>query len=125
MQPQHFARGTPIIVLSQRPSKVWGVRLRALLLLLVLTAGDYLLWDWSIADSHDILSLVAGLTLLPLAAVSIGGLVLAGGHLLGVLLGRSSTPARGERASRGADTTERPSHASASEPGSSSGRLAA
>ena len=101
------------------------MRLRALLLLLVLTAGDYLLWDWSIADGHDILSLVAGLTLLPLAALSIGGLVLAGGRLLGALLGRSSTPTRGRRASRGADATERPPHASTSEPGSSSGRLAA
>jgi hypothetical protein len=94
-----------------------GVRLRALVFLLVLTAADYLLWDWSIADGHDIVSLVAGLTLLPLAAVSLGGLVLAGARLLGLLLGRSSASTRAGRASREADASERPRHAS--------GRLAA
>jgi hypothetical protein len=102
-----------------------GVRLRALVFLLVLTAGDYLLWDWSIADGHDIVSLVAGLTLLPLAAVSLGQLVLAGGRLTALLIGRSSTPTRAGRASRKADAPERALHASASEPDSSSGKLAA
>jgi hypothetical protein len=101
------------------------VRLRAVVFLLVLTAGDYLLWDWSIADGHDIVSLVAGLTLLPLAAVSLGGLVLAGTRLLGLLLGRSSTSTRAGQASREADASERPRQASASESDSSSGRLAA
>jgi hypothetical protein len=108
-----------------------GVRLRALVLLLVLTAGDYLLWDWSIADGHDILSLVAGLTLLPLAAVSIGALVLAGGRLLGFALGRSSTRARAltrvrvGQAFRENHTPEPPLAAAAPESDSSSGRLAA
>jgi hypothetical protein len=103
------------------------VRLRALVPLLVLTAVDYALWDWSIADGHDIVSLVAGLTLLPLAAVSFGGLVLAVARVLGLLLGSSSGRARGARgaASHGASATERESTASASEPKSSSGRLAA
>jgi hypothetical protein len=101
------------------------VRLRALLFLLVLTAGDYLLWDWSIAGGHDVVSLVAGLTLLPLAAVSIGGLVLTGARLLGLLLGRSSVPTRARRASRQANAQERPGGASASQSDSSSGRLAA
>ncbi len=55
--------------------------------LLVLTAADYALWDWSIAEGHDIVSLVAGLTLLPLAAVSLGGLVFTGARALGLLLG--------------------------------------
>jgi hypothetical protein len=96
-----------------------------LVFLVVLTAGDYLLWDWSIADGHDIVSLVAGLTLLPLAAVSFGGLVLVGARLLAWLLGRSSTSARAGRASREADESKRPRHASASESDSSSGRLAA
>jgi hypothetical protein len=101
------------------------VRLRALPFLLVLTAGDYVLWDWSIADGHDIVSLVAGLTLLPLAAVSIGGLVLAGARLLGLLLGRSSTPSRAApRASRQADAPERSPRASASR-SDSSDKLAA
>lgn len=58
--------------------------------LLVLTGVDYALWDWSIASGHDIVSLVAGLTLLPLAALSLGGLVLAVVRLCGLLLGRST-----------------------------------
>jgi hypothetical protein len=102
-----------------------GVRLRALVFLLVLTAGDYLLWDWSIADGHDVVSLVAGLTLLPLAAVSLGGLVLSGARLLGLLLGRSSTSTRAGRASREANASEQSRQASAAESDSSSGRLAA
>jgi membrane protein implicated in regulation of membrane protease activity len=99
------------------------VRLRALAFLLVLTAGDYLLWDWSIAGGHDIVSLVAGLTLLPLAAVSFGGLVLAAGRLLRLVVGRSSTSSRAE-ASRGTDQAER-SRSAEAESDSSSSRLAA
>jgi hypothetical protein len=102
------------------------VRLRALVPLLVLTAVDYALWDWSIADGHDIVSLVAGLTLLPLAAVSLGGLVLAGARALGFLVGRSTGRARpGARASRG-EALNGPRHtASTPEADSSSSRLAA
>jgi hypothetical protein len=32
-----------------------------------LTFGDYLLWSWSLNGNHDVLSLVSGLTLPPLA----------------------------------------------------------
>jgi hypothetical protein len=100
------------------------VRPRALVFLLVLTAGDYLLWDWSIAGGHDVVSLVAGLTLLPLGAVSVGQLVLAGARLLALLFG-GSAPTRATRASREADASEQTPHASASGSDSSSGRLAA
>jgi hypothetical protein len=94
--------------------------------LLVLTAADYFLWDWSIAGGHDIVSLVAGLTLLPLAALTLGGLVLMGARVLRFLLGSSSGLARaGTRASRGASASEHPPHASTPEPESSSSRLAA
>jgi len=31
-----------------------------------LTIGDYLLWNWSLNGSHDVLALVSGLTLPPL-----------------------------------------------------------
>jgi hypothetical protein len=41
-----------------------------LALVLGLTAGDYLLWNWSLSGSHDVLALVSGLTLPPLAAAS-------------------------------------------------------
>jgi hypothetical protein len=95
--------------------------------LLVLTAVDYALWDWSIADGHDIVSLVAGLTLLPLAAVSLGGLVLAGARVLRLILGSASPHARTHalRASRGASATEHSPHPSSAEPDSPSSRLAA
>jgi hypothetical protein len=94
--------------------------------LLVLTAVDYVLWDWSIASGHDIVSLVAGLTLLPLAAVSLGGLVLTGARLLGLLLGRSGLRARARRAPATERTTPASAApASATEQGSSSSRLAA
>jgi hypothetical protein len=32
-----------------------------------LTIGDYLLWNWSLNANHDVLALVSGLTLPPLA----------------------------------------------------------
>ena len=32
-----------------------------------LTLGDYLLWDWSLKHNHDVLAVVAGLTLPPIA----------------------------------------------------------
>jgi hypothetical protein len=40
---------------------------RPLALVSVLAAGDYLLWNWSLQGSHDVLALVSGLTLPPLA----------------------------------------------------------
>jgi hypothetical protein len=91
--------------------------------LLVLTAVDYVLWDWSIADGRDIVSLVAGLTLLPLAAVSLGGFLLAGARLLRFLLGSSSSHVRAR--AHGANSAEQPPHASAADSNSSSSRLAA
>ena len=101
------------------------MRLRALVFLLVFTVGDYVLWDWSIAGNHDILSLVAGLTLLPLAAVSVGGLVFGGARLLALLFGGFSAPTCAAQASREADASERAPRASTSQSDSSPGRLAA
>jgi len=102
------------------------VRLRALLFLLVLTVGDYLLWQWSIAGSHDILSLLAGFTLVPLAAVSAWRLALAAAGLLSRVLGRPSANARAAaRAAHAAEMARRTPPDPAVEPDSSSGRLAA
>jgi len=70
------------------------VRLRALPLLLALTAADYALWDWSIADGHDIVSLVAGLTLLPLAAATLALLAVGAARLVRLVLERSSARGR-------------------------------
>ncbi|HEX5308913.1 MAG TPA: hypothetical protein VFW38_07515 [Solirubrobacteraceae bacterium] len=66
------------------------MRLRALPVLLALTAADYALWHWSIANSHDIVSLVSGLTLLPLLAATLAMLALGATRLLGFVLRRRS-----------------------------------
>jgi len=39
---------------------------RPLAVVSLLALADYLLWNWSLGGSHDILALVAGLTLVPL-----------------------------------------------------------
>ncbi len=101
------------------------MRPRALLFLLALTAGDYLLWKWSIAGSHDVLSLLAGCTLVPLLAISAYRLVLAGASLLSWAARRSSTGARARRASGEVEVAQRSSPGPAAESDSSSGRLAA
>jgi hypothetical protein len=44
---------------------------RPLVLVGALTAGDFLLWNWSLSANHDVLALIAGVTLLPLAAASL------------------------------------------------------
>jgi hypothetical protein len=41
---------------------------RPLVLVGTLTAGDFALWNWSLSANHDVLALIAGVTLLPLAA---------------------------------------------------------
>lgn len=57
---------------------------RPLVFVIGLTVGDYLLWNWSLNGNHDVLALIAGLTLPPLAvacvwltAVSVARLVAA------------------------------------------------
>ncbi len=92
--------------------------------LLVLTGFDYALWDWSIESGHDIVSLVAGLTLLPLAALSVGGLVLAVARLGGRLLGKSGA-SRSRAHTRGAPTSQSTTTNPAERPESSSRKLAA
>jgi len=43
------------------------VSYRPLVFVSGLTLGDYLLWDWSLNGNHDVMALVSGLTLPPLA----------------------------------------------------------
>jgi hypothetical protein len=57
--------------------------------LLALTVADYALWHWSIAGGHDILLLVSGLTLLPLAAATLALLALGAARLCGGALERA------------------------------------
>lgn len=77
------------------------MRLRALPLLLALTAADYALWDWSIAGGHDVVSLVSGLTLLPLAAATLAMLAVGGARLVEFALERSAGGSRNTGAAAG------------------------
>jgi hypothetical protein len=96
-----------------------------LVFLLALTAGDYLLWKWSIAGSHDILSLLAGCTLVPLVAISAYRLALAGASLMSQTARRSSRSVRSKRAARELEIAQPSPHGPAAESDPSSGRLAA
>jgi hypothetical protein len=55
---------------------------RPLALVSGLTVGDYLLWNWSLTNGHDVLALIAGLTLLPLGAACVWLLILSLARLL-------------------------------------------
>ncbi len=56
--------------------------LRPLVFVSGLTLGDYLLWNWSLKGSHDVIALVSGLTLPPLALAFLWLLALSAGRLL-------------------------------------------
>ncbi len=105
------------------------MRPRALLFLLALTVGDYLLWQWSIAGGHDVVSLLAGCTLVPLAAVSTYRLVLAGTGLLSWTArrtrARSRATAPAKRTSPDVQATPQARRHTGAEADSSSGKLAA
>ncbi|MCW3017778.1 MAG: hypothetical protein JWN10_86, partial [Solirubrobacterales bacterium] len=47
-----------------------------------LTVADYLLWNWSLNSNHDVLALVSGLTLPPLAVAGLWLLSLTVARLL-------------------------------------------
>jgi hypothetical protein len=69
-----------------------------------LTFGDYLLWNWSLNSGHDVLALVSGLTLPPLALAFLGMLALTIMRMVGNSTRRSA--AAGPRARPGADRDE-------------------
>ncbi len=69
---------------------------RLLALVSGITFGDSLLWNWSLDGSHDVLALVSGLTLPPLAIACLWLLVLS----LGRLIARSTHSSRGRSAAR-------------------------
>ena len=82
---------------------------RPLVFVLVLTVGDYLVWNWSLNGNHDVIALASGLTLPPLALASIWLLAVAGARLLGGLARRpqAGVPAQLRR-SRGYGTQPGP-----------------
>jgi hypothetical protein len=47
-----------------------------------LTIADYLLWNWSLNTNHDVLALVAGLTLPPLAVSCLWLLALSAARVI-------------------------------------------
>jgi hypothetical protein len=55
---------------------------RPLVLVSGLTVGDYLLWNWSLAGNHDVVALVSGLTLPPLAVACLWLLALSVARLI-------------------------------------------
>jgi hypothetical protein len=73
------------------------VPFRPLVFLSGLTAGDYLLWNWSLNANHDVLALVSGLTLPPLALAVLWLLAVA---VARVIAGTASPAARAERRQR-------------------------
>lgn len=75
---------------------------------LALTVGDYLLWNWSLNGNHDVLALASGLTLPPLALISLWVLVVAAMRLLAKGAGLSR--------SRRAQTRATPAEAPCREP---------
>jgi hypothetical protein len=96
-----------------------------------LTVGDYLVWNWSLNGNHDVLALVSGLTLPPLAVACLWLLALSVARVIGRYTLRPSSQAVERRAvaAEGAPTTTvaSPEEASSSArpAGRSSGRLAA
>ncbi len=114
---------------------MWHVSVRPLLLVSGLTVGDYILWNWSLNSSHDVLALVSGLTLPPLGVALVWLLVLSAMRLLARhtrLPGRRGTAAALLGAGRGSAAAE-PARGEAHAPaagapatgGRSSGKLAA
>jgi hypothetical protein len=55
---------------------------RSLLFVTGLTVGDYLLWNWSLNGNHDVLALVSGLTLPPLAVACLWLLAMSVARLI-------------------------------------------
>jgi hypothetical protein len=81
------------------------VHRRPLAIVFVLAVGDYLLWNWSLGGSHDVLALISGLTLVLLVIALLWLVALSGARLLARIAQRQ--PARqtaGTAATRRTDT---------------------
>jgi hypothetical protein len=99
-----------------------------------LTVGDYLLWNWSLNGSHDVLALVSGLTLPPLAVACVWLLALSVGRRLarhtrrpaGQAIRRRAAGARAAGAAQASTAAPlEEAAASTSSAGRTSGKLAA
>jgi hypothetical protein len=61
---------------------------RPLVLVTGLTLGDFLLWSWSLNGNHDVIALISGLTLPPLALAAAWLIALTAGRLLAAVARR-------------------------------------
>ncbi len=100
-------------------------------LVIGLTVGDYLLWSWSLNAGHDVLALISGLTLPPLALLS--AWVLAMGAMRAIAAGarfarRARTPPTVQPARRSAGarrSAPHPARGGTAAPRERSGKIAA
>jgi hypothetical protein len=105
---------------------------RPLVFVSSLTVGDYLLWNWSLNGNHDVLALVSGLTLPPLAVACLWLLTLSVARLIARSTRRPTKRARrgdsGGKHQRPPAATGRPLDeppTSSTPPGTSPRKLAA
>jgi hypothetical protein len=85
--------------------------IRSLAVVGVLALGDYMLWNWSVGASHDVVALVAGVALIPLLIALAWLVVVAVARLLAHVAQRpraSGAGARAAAAGRGARAGGRP-----------------
>jgi hypothetical protein len=105
---------------------------RPLVLVSGLTVGDYLVWNWSLNGNHDVLALVSGLSLPPLAVACLWLLALSVARLIGRFTrrpgGESGLPDAGADQSQnraGVPASTAPLQEASRPAGRSSGRIAA
>jgi hypothetical protein len=119
---------------SSNLSRVLLVSHRPLVFVSGLTVGDYLLWNWSLNGNHDVLALVSGLTLPPLAVAGLWLLALSLARLIARHTSRPSrelshqSPSHGEGARSTSTATAGPLEEASSSnrsSGRSSSRIAA
>ena len=67
---------------------------RPLVFVVGLTLGDYLLWNWSLNGNHDVIALVAGLTLPPLAVIAAWLLAVSAARLVARIARRPARTVR-------------------------------
>ncbi len=106
---------------------------RPLVLVSGLTVGDYLLWNWSLNGNHDVLALISGVSLPPLAVACMWLLAISAARLIAHSASLPIKHAR-RRALRPRRHSRKPAisglpleepTASATQAGSSSSKLAA
>jgi hypothetical protein len=99
-------------------------------LVIGLTVGDYLLWNWSLNAGHDVLALVSGLTLPPLALMSAWVLVMGAMRAVAAVARfarrpRSAPPQPARRSAGARRAAPHPARGGAAAPSERSGKIAA